>query len=94
MHRYQRGYLVPRVLANQPPLGQFHTWFPFGPKVDFRNTIPAAEAAAAIGAEVYVLDPGGTRAATGSGPWAITSPIPASSPEGSRSWRTTSMTRA
>jgi alpha-galactosidase len=58
MHRYQRDYLIPRVRTNQPPLVQFNTWFPLGPKVDISNTIPAADAAAAIGAEVYVLDSG------------------------------------
>ncbi len=65
MHRYQRGYLVPRVNTNQPPLVQFNTWFPLGPAVDITNTIQAADAAAAIGAEVYVLDSGWY----GSGDW-------------------------
>ena len=58
MHRYQRAFLVPRVAANQPPLVQFNTWFPLGPAVNIANTIEAADAAAAIGAEVYVLDSG------------------------------------
>jgi alpha-galactosidase len=58
MHRYQRGYLVPRVKTNQPPLVQFNTWFPLGAAVDITNTMQAADAAAAIGAEVYVLDSG------------------------------------
>ncbi|HEY7637666.1 MAG TPA: alpha-galactosidase [Gemmatimonadales bacterium] len=58
MHGYQRRYLVPRVKTNEPPLVQFNTWFPLGPKVDISNTIQAADAAAAIGAEVYVLDSG------------------------------------
>jgi alpha-galactosidase len=58
MHRYQRQYLVPRVTTNQPPLVQFNTWFPLGPKVDITNTIQAADAAAAVGAEIYVLDSG------------------------------------
>ena len=65
MHRYQRSYLVPRVRTNQPPLVEFNTWFPLGPKVDITNTIQAADAAAAIGAEVYVLDSGWY----GSGDW-------------------------
>jgi len=58
MHRYQRGYLVPRARTNDPPLVQFNTWFPLGTTVDIGNTIQAADAAAAIGAEVYVLDSG------------------------------------
>ncbi len=58
MHRYQRTYLVPRAKANEPPLVQFNTWFPLGPKVDIANTIQYADAAAAVGAEVYVLDSG------------------------------------
>jgi len=58
MHRYQRRYLVPQVRTNRPPLVQFNTWFPFGPAVNITNTIRAADAAAAIGAEVYVLDSG------------------------------------
>jgi alpha-galactosidase len=65
MHRYQRSYLVPRVRTNQPPLVQFNTWFPLGPAVDITNTIQAADAAAAAGAEVYVLDSGWY----GSGDW-------------------------
>ena len=65
MHRYQRSYLVPRVKTNQPPLVQFNTWFPLGPKVDITNTIQAADAAAVAGAEVYVLDSGWY----GSGDW-------------------------
>ena len=65
MHRYQRSYLVPRVRTNQPPLVQFNTWFPLGPKVDITNTIQAADAAATAGAEVYVLDSGWY----GSGDW-------------------------
>ncbi len=65
MHRYQRTYLVPRVRTNQPPLVQFNTWFPLGPKVDITNTIQAADAAAVAGAEVYVLDSGWY----GSGDW-------------------------
>ncbi len=58
MHRYQRDYLIPGVRTNQPPLVQFNTWFPLGPAVDITNTTRAADAAAAIGAEVYVLDSG------------------------------------
>jgi alpha-galactosidase len=65
MHRYQRAYLVPRLPANDTPLVQFNTWFPIGPKVDIANTIAAADAAAAIGAEAYVLDSGWY----GSGDW-------------------------
>ena len=49
---------MPRVATNQPPLVQFNTWFPLGPAVNIANTIRAADAAAAIGAEVYVLDSG------------------------------------
>ena len=58
MHRYQRSYLVPRAATNQPPLVQFNTWFPLGPAVNIANATRAADAAAAIGAEVYVLDSG------------------------------------
>lgn len=65
MHRYQRGYLVPRARSNTPPMVQFNTWFPIGPKVDITNTVQAADAAAALGAEVYVLDSGWY----GSGDW-------------------------
>src|SRR3954463_1946328 len=65
MHRYQRRYVVPQVRTNQPPLIQFNTWFPIGPAVDITNTIQAADAAAAAGAELYVLDSGWY----GSGSW-------------------------
>src|SRR4051794_30439366 len=56
MHRYQRSFLVPQVKINRPPMVQFNTWFPIGPAVDISNTIQAADAAAAAGTEVYVLD--------------------------------------
>lgn len=65
MHRYQRTFLLPKVKTNQPPMVQFNTWFPLGPKVDIANTIEAADAAATAGAEVYVLDSGWY----GSGNW-------------------------
>ena len=82
MHRYQRDFLVPRVRTNQPPLVQFNTWFPLGPNVDIANTMQAADAAAAIGAEVYVLDSGWY----GSGDWERTlgdySPDPRKFPRG------------
>jgi alpha-galactosidase len=58
MHRFQRRYLVPQVKTNRPPLVQFNTWFPLGAAVDIANATRAADAAAAVGAEVYVLDSG------------------------------------
>jgi alpha-galactosidase len=58
MHRFQRTYVFPRVATNRPPLVQFNTWFPLGPEVDIANTERAADAAAQVGAEVYILDSG------------------------------------
>ncbi len=58
MHRYQRTYVTPPAAANRPLLVQFNTWYPFGQEVDVERLKEAADAAAAIGAEVYVVDSG------------------------------------
>ena len=58
MHRYQREYVVPPSPANRPLLVQFNSWYAFGPDVNIENTIRSADAAAALGVEVYILDSG------------------------------------
>jgi alpha-galactosidase len=58
MHRYQRAYVSPPALGNRPLLVQFNSWYPFGQDVDVERLKAAADAAAAIGAEVYVVDSG------------------------------------
>ena len=58
MHRYQRVYVSPPAPGNRPLLVQFNTWYPFGQDVDVERAKAAADVAAAIGAEAYVVDSG------------------------------------
>lgn len=58
MHRYQRAHVSPPALGNSPPLVQFNTWYPYGQEVDVERLKQAADAAAVIGAEAYVVDSG------------------------------------
>ena len=58
MHRYQRAYVSPPAPGNRPLLVQFNSWYPFGQDVDVERLKQSADAAAAIGAEAYVLDSG------------------------------------
>ena len=58
MHRYQRTYVSAPAPGNRPLLVQFNTWYPFGQDVDITKAKQAADAAAAIGAEVYIVDSG------------------------------------
>lgn len=58
MHRYQREYVSAPAPGNRPLLVQFNTWYPFGQDVDITKAKQAADAAAAIGAEVYIVDSG------------------------------------
>ena len=76
MHRYQHSYLVPRVRTNQPPLVQFNTWFPLGPAVDITNRSRPPMQQPQWVPRSTCWTPGGTAAATGSGPWATTSRSP------------------
>ncbi|MGD0000538.1 MAG: alpha-galactosidase [Bryobacteraceae bacterium] len=58
LHRYQREFVMARNPANQPPLVQFNSWYPFQGKLTIADTKRLADAAAGIGAEVFVLDAG------------------------------------
>jgi alpha-galactosidase len=58
MHRYQRAHVSPPAPGNRPLLVQFNSWYPFGQDVDVDRLKQAADAAAAIGAEAYVVDSG------------------------------------
>ena len=58
MKRYQRAHVSPPAPGNRPLLVQFNTWYPFGQEVDVERLKQAADAAAAIGAEAYVVDSG------------------------------------
>ena len=58
MHHYQRNYVSPPAPGNRPLLVQFNTWYPFGQDVDVTRAKQAADAAAVIGAEAYVIDSG------------------------------------
>ena len=58
LHRYQRQFVVPRNPANDPPLVQFNSWYPFPGKMNIADMKRCADVAAKIGAEVFVLDAG------------------------------------
>lgn len=58
MHRWQRTYVVPRSATNTPLLVQFNSWYPYGAAVTAENMMRAADDAAALGAEVYIMDSG------------------------------------
>jgi alpha-galactosidase len=58
MHRYQRAHVSPPAPGNRPLLVQFNTWYPFGQDVDVERAKRAADVAAALGAEAYVVDSG------------------------------------
>ena len=93
MHRYQRGYLVPRV----KPISR--RWCSSIPGfLSGRRSISPTRSRPRMrpprsAPRCTCWTPGGTAAATGSGPWATTSPIPASSRAVSRSWPGTCTTK-
>jgi alpha-galactosidase len=58
MHRFQRQHIIPRCPANDPPLVQFNSWYPFPGKMNVADMKRCAEIAAELGAEVFVLDAG------------------------------------
>ena len=58
MHRYQREYAFAQNPANNPPLVQFNSWYPFPGKMTIAEMKRCAALAAKMGAEVYVLDAG------------------------------------
>jgi alpha-galactosidase len=58
MHRYQREYVAAPAPGNRPLLVQFNTWYPYGQDIDVERAKQAADAAATLGAEAYVIDSG------------------------------------
>ena len=58
LHRYQRQFVAARTPANNPPLVQFNSWYPFPGKMTVADMKRCADVAAEIGAEVFVLDAG------------------------------------
>ncbi len=58
LHRYQRRFVVPAQPANRPPLVQFNTWYAYGEKLHLPELKRAVDAAAEVGAEVFVVDSG------------------------------------
>jgi len=58
LHRYQRLFVVPPNPANDPPLVQFNSWYPFPGIMNIADMKRCVDAAADIGAEVFVLDAG------------------------------------
>ena len=58
MHRYQRTYVAAPAPGNRPLLVHFNTWYPYGQDIDVERAKQAADAAATLGAEAYVIDSG------------------------------------
>jgi len=58
LHRFQRQFVFPHVATNAPPLVQFNSWYPFPGNLDVQQMKRCADIAAALGAEVFVLDAG------------------------------------
>jgi len=58
MHRFQRQSVFPRLAANDPPLVQFNSWYPFPGQPDVAEMKRCADIARELGAEVFVLDSG------------------------------------
>jgi alpha-galactosidase len=58
MHRYQREYAFALNPANNSPLVQFNSWYPFPGKMTIAEMKRCAALAAKMGADVYVLDAG------------------------------------
>ena len=87
MHRYQRGYLVPRVATQSAAAGAVQYVVSPGAGGQHRQHHAARRTRRPRSApRCTCWTRGGTPAATGSGPWATTSPIPTSSRAASRSW--------
>lgn len=57
LHRYQRS-AIPHRPAGDPLLVQFNSWYPFSEDVSAGALMPAADAAAQLGVEAFVLDSG------------------------------------
>lgn len=58
MHRWQRTYVMPPAPGNRPLLVHFNTWYPYGQDVDIEKAKAAADVAATLGLEAYVIDSG------------------------------------
>ena len=58
LHRFQRKFVVPSNPANEPPLVQFNSWYPFQGKMNLADMKRCVDVAVDLGAEVFVLDAG------------------------------------
>ena len=58
LHRYQRLHVFPRRPGGGLPWVQFNSWYPFPGKMTAAEMMRAADVAAELGAEVFVLDAG------------------------------------
>ena len=58
MHRWQRTYVSPPAPGNRPLLVHFNTWYPYGQDVDIEKAKAAADVAATLGIEAYIIDSG------------------------------------
>jgi len=56
LHRFQHDFAFARTPANQPPLVQFNSWYPFPGPGTVADMKRCADVAAALGADVFVLD--------------------------------------
>lgn len=58
LHRYQDRHVIPRNPANEPPLVQFNSWYPFPGTMTVDEMKRCVDVAKKIGAEIFVLDAG------------------------------------
>ena len=58
LHRYQRRFVAAHSPGNDPLLVQFNSWYPFPGKMTLADMKRCLDAAAGLGAEVFVLDAG------------------------------------
>ena len=56
LHRFQHHFAFAHTPANQPPLVQFNSWYPFPGPGTVADMKRCADVAASLGADVFVLD--------------------------------------
>ena len=56
LHRFQHNFAFAHTPANQPPLVQFNSWYPFPGPGTVADMKRCADVAASLGADVFVLD--------------------------------------
>ena len=96
LHRFQHDFAFARTAANQPPLVQFNSWYPFPGPGTVADMKRCADVAADLGADVFVLDASwfSTMKRTGGQTSGTGSPRTPSFPTESENFPNTSMARA